>query len=255
MNGDATPRGPAIAIEDLRCEVAGRTILQIDRLVIEHGERVVLIGSNGAGKSTLLRLLGGFLRPVCGRVHVLDRRIDHHLRGRTLRGLRCEVGQVFQGPHLVMRLTALENVALGTLGRLAGPREVVASWFRRWTPDVLTASLDALAATGMHACADVPVARLSGGERQKVAIARLLVQRPRLVLADEPTAHLDPTSARVFGTLLDHLPASVTALTVVHDTALVAGIGTRVIGLRNGTIAIDAAASSVDSERLRTLYR
>ena len=245
---------PAIRIEALRCTVGHRTILKIDRLAIEHGERVALIGSNGAGKSTLLRVLGGFVRPAHGRTDVLGRRLDPALRGRRLRALRCEVGQVFQGPHLVMPLTALENVALGALGRLAGPRDLVASWFRRWTPDVHAASLAALAATDMAAFADVAVARLSGGERQKVAIARLLVQRPRLVLADEPTAHLDPTSARRFGTLLAGLPADVTTVTVVHDTALLADLGTRVIGLRHGEIAFDRAASTIEPAELRSLY-
>ena len=246
---------PAIALDDLRCEVDGRTILKIDRLVIEHGERVALIGSNGAGKSTLLRVLGGFVRPTRGRVDVLDRRIDAGLRGRALRSLRCEVGQIFQGPHLVMPLTALENVALGALGRIGGPRDIVASWFRRWSPDVTTAALDALAATDMREYADVAVASLSGGERQKVALARLLVQRPRLVLADEPTAHLDPESARLFGSLLGRWSSDVTAVTVVHDIALVADLGTRVIALRGGEIAFDQPVSAVDLLQLRSLYR
>ena len=250
VNGSA-----AITIEDLRCEVAGRTLLRVDRLVIGHGERVVLIGSNGAGKSTLLRVLGGFVRPTHGRVDVLDRRLDPTLRGRALRALRCEVGQVFQGPHLVMPLTALENVALGALGRIRGPRDIVASWFRRWSAEVSNAALAALDATDLRAYADVPVVRLSGGERQKVALARLLVQRPRVVLADEPTAHLDPASARLFGTLLGRWSSDVTAVTVVHDTALVADLGTRVIGLRGGEIAFDQPVSAIDPMQLRSLYR
>ena len=222
--------------------------------MIAQGERVALIGSNGAGKSTLLRVLGGFRRPARGRVDVLDRRLDG-LRGRALRDLRREVGQVFQGPHLVMPLTALENVALGMLGRLTGPGDIVAGWFRRWTPEVLHASLAALDATDLRAHADVPVARLSGGERQKVAIARLLVQRPRVVLADEPTAHLDPTNARLFGTLLARLPVDTTTVTVVHDTALMADLGTRVIGLKDGAIAFDRTVAAIEAQELASLYQ
>ena len=106
MSTPDTP--PVMLLEDVRCEAGGGTVLQIDRLVVARGERIVVIGSNGAGKSTLLRLLGGFQHPAQGRVEILERRLDHGMRARDLRHLRREVGQVFQGLHLVKQLTALD---------------------------------------------------------------------------------------------------------------------------------------------------
>ena len=120
---------------------------------------------------------------------------------------------------------------------------------------MLAASRDALDATGMPQYTDIAVGQLSGGERQKVAIARMLVQRPSIVLADEPTANLDPASTRVFGALLAGLPADVTTFSVVHDTALVPSLGTRTIGLKDGRIAFDLPAAEVDDARLASLYR
>ena len=107
----------AVSIEGLRCVAARRVLLQLERLEIAHGERIVIVGPNGAGKSTLLRCLSGFARPTQGRVRVLGRDLaPRALQRSALRGLRAELGQVLQGVHLVPRLSALDNTLIGALG-------------------------------------------------------------------------------------------------------------------------------------------
>ncbi len=236
-----------LTLDSLLCQAQGRTLLAIDRLTVVRGERLAIVGANGAGKSTLLRLLSGFLPPASGALEVLGRRMDSPLPPRELRALRVEVGQVMQGLHLVGRLSARENVLIGSLGRVSGWR----SWLRCFPADELTRAAGALHAVGLLARAD----RLSGGERQKVAIARLLLQRPRLILADEPTAALDPAAAAEVCRLLVAAAAEATLISVVHNPSLLPLLADRVIGLRLGRIAFDLPVAQIDERRLVDLYR
>jgi phosphonate transport system ATP-binding protein len=251
-----------IDIDDLRCEAGGRTTLHLPRLHIAAGERVAIVGHNGAGKSTLLRALGGFVPPAHGRLQVLGRELGARPGGATLRALRCEVAQVMQGLHLVQRLTARENVLIGALGRLHGWR----SWARLHAPEDVAEADRALDAVGLSARAGLRADRLSGGERQKVALARMLMQRPRLILADEPTASLDPAAALEVCRLLVRAAAlagkaapgterGATLITVVHHPALLPVLADRVIGLRGGRLAFDLPVSAVDAVTLDALYR
>ncbi|MCK6409282.1 MAG: ATP-binding cassette domain-containing protein [Thauera sp.] len=244
MNGCIDLRG-------VRCTLAGRTVLDIDRLVVEEGERVGIVGHNGAGKSTLLRVLSGFTRPTAGQVSVLGLRLDTPLPPARLRALRCEAGQVLQGLHLVPRLSALENVLIGCLGRVTGWR----SWVRRYPAHECERACAALATVGMLDKASMRTDGLSGGERQKIAIARLLVQAPRLILADEPTAALDPAAAQEICRVLGTAAGEATRVSVVHNTALLPLLADRVIGLRQGRIVFDLAQSQVDEAQLAALYR
>ena len=243
---------PAVVlIEGLRCVAGTRLLLDLPRLAVCAGERVVLVGSNGAGKSTLLRCLGGFATPAQGQVLVLGQTLP--LRRQALRRLRADVGQVLQGVHLVARLTVLENTLIGALGRLRG-RQAWQSWWRRYPDADVAGAQQALQAVGLAGRDDERVDRLSGGERQKVAMARLLVQRPRLVLADEPTASLDPAAAREACALLGSAAEGATLISVVHDPALVPLLGTRVVGLRAGRLMFDRPAAEVDAAAWAALY-
>ena len=240
-----------LALESVLCAAQGRTLLAIDRLTVADGERVAIVGHNGAGKSTLLRLVSGFLLPVSGKVEVLGRTLDRPLPARELRALRVEVGQVMQGLHLVSRLSARENVLVGSLGRITGWR----GWTRCFPRHEMDRAEAALRAVGLLARADTRADRLSGGERQKVAIARLLMQRPRLILADEPTAALDPSAAAEVCHLLVKAAAEASLITVVHTPSLLPLLADRVIGLKLGRIAFDLPLASVDDQELVDLYR
>ncbi len=243
-----------IDIEALRCHLGGRDTLALGALRVRAGERVALIGPNGAGKSTLLRCLGGFVSPAEARLQVLGRPWPLPLQQPAeRRRLRAEIGQVLQGLHLVGRLSALENVLLGALARVPAWRSSL-----RWFPPREVAQAQAaLARVGLAHRARERSDRLSGGERQKVAIARMLLQRPRLILADEPTASLDPQAAAdVCERLVEAAEATpgVTLITVVHNPALLPLLADRVIGLRAGRLAFDLPVEQVDDQRLARLY-
>lgn len=241
----------AIELRDVLWSVHDRPVLEIDALKVGIGERIALVGPNGAGKSTLLRLIAGAIAPTHGSLSVLERSPSRRLSGRDRRVWRREVGQVFQGLHLVSRLTALDNVRMGALGRLTGWR----TWLRLYPHEVTRQACEALQAVGLLGHKDTRADRLSGGERQKVAIARLLLQQPKLILADEPTAALDPAAAADVARLLVQAASGATLVTVVHNTSLLPLIADRVIGLRQGRIAFDLPVNEVDDRALLALYQ
>ena len=242
---------PAIAMDSLVCAAGGRTLLEIAELRVQPGERVGIVGPNGAGKSTLLRALTGFMPPTQGRVEVLGHSLHSAMAPADLRALRLEVGQVLQGLHLVGRVSVLDNVLMGALGRITGWRR----WSRHFTATEHAQASAALQAVGLRARATARADQLSGGERQKVALARLLVQQPRLILADEPTAALDPAAALDVCQLLAQAAQGATLITVVHNPALLKGLADRVIGLRAGHIAFDLPVAEVNDALLAELYR
>lgn len=242
---------PCISLQSVLCAADGRALLEIDQLGIRHGERIAIVGHNGAGKSTLLRLLSGFTPPNHGQLEVLGHNLGRPLPGDELRALRVELGQVMQGLHLVARLSALENVLIGGLGRITGWR----SWARCFPAHEVARAEAALHAVGLLPRARTRADKLSGGERQKVAIARLLMQGPRLILADEPTAALDPSAAAEVCQLLVKAAADATLITVVHNPSLLPLLANRVIGLKQGRIAFDLPVAAVDDEKLVNLYR
>ena len=254
MNRDAWLPEPVVRISALRCELAGRVVLDVPALQIQAGERVAVVGHNGAGKSTLLRCLSGFLRPTQGQLAVLGRRMDSGLTPRALRALRRDVGQVMQGLHLVSRLSALDNVLIGTLGHTRGAA-TWRSWAGCYAPQAVQAAHQALSAVGMAHELSTRTDRLSGGERQKVALARLLAQQPQIILADEPTASLDPAAAHEVCRLLTAAARGKTLLTVVHDTRVLPLLADRVIGLARGRLAFDLPVTAVDQATLAALYR
>lgn len=239
-----------IHIRKLVVKAGARTLLRLDELHIGAGERVAIVGHNGAGKSTLLRVLGGLAIPTEGSVSVLGRPLQDPLSDAALRDWRCEVGQVMQGLHMVSRLSARENVLIGALGRQSGWR----SWSRLYPATLLAEADEALALVGLQGLGDTRTDRLSGGERQKLSIARLRLQCPRLILADEPTANLDPAAAGDACHWLGSIAPGATLITVVHQPALLPLLADRVIGLRDGALAFDLPIAQVDAERLQALY-
>lgn len=242
---------PVVLLKDVVCATGGPMSLQINHLHIAQGERVAIVGHNGAGKSTLLRLLSGFVRPTAGRVIVLGRSLHTPLPANSLRALRCEVGQIMQDLHPVERLTMLENVLIGCLGRTRGWR----GWARCFPHVEVKAAQAALRAVGLLARAGARADELSGGERQKLALARLLMQRPHLILADEPTAALDPVAAREVCQLLVRASAGATLVSVVHNPALLPLLADRVVGMKHGTLDFDLPMAAVNLDRLDAFYR
>jgi phosphonate transport system ATP-binding protein len=220
-------------------------------LIVNKGELVALVGLSGSGKSTLLRHLNGLARPDSGMVQVLGVDVVA-ARGRELRALRRRVGMVFQQFNLVGRLTVLENVLTGALGRDPLPRYGIVTWPK-------TARQEAFAHLDRVGLADRAYQRadsLSGGQQQRVAIARMLMQRPELVLADEPVASLDPESAGVVMDLLFRicLEDRLTVVCSLHQIELALDWTRRVVGLRDGRVVLDQRTSELDARRLREVY-
>jgi predicted ABC-type transport system involved in lysophospholipase L1 biosynthesis ATPase subunit len=180
----------------------GRTILDRVEITVSPGERVAVVGPSGAGKSTLLAALAGLERPDTGTVHLGDTDIT----GRVDPAVRRRLGIVLQGYGLVSLLTAAENVELPLQARRVPRAEVRAAAARQ------------LAAVGLAGRADHLVEELSGGEQQRVAVARALVTGPDVLFADEPTAELDAGSrALVLDLLLDRTAGDRTLLIATHD--------------------------------------
>lgn len=195
-------------------------------LDVQRGERVALLGKSGSGKSTLLNLLGGLDRPTEGVLKVGGRELQR-LSGKELaRHRSATVGMIFQSFNLIPSRTALENVELPMIFTGHPPR-VRRAEARR-----------ALETVGLGARLHHRPAQLSGGENQRVAVARSLVNRPDIVLADEPTGNLDSATAReVIALLLEHVERhGATFILVTHDEELAQSCTRRVVRLKDGQL-------------------
>jgi phosphonate transport system ATP-binding protein len=217
----------------------GRKLLDGISFTVRRGEFVGILGASGAGKTLTLRCLNGLLKPDTGSVVVQDQdgsKWDICTIAKTrLRQLRRRIGIVFQGYHLVQRLTALDNVLLGRLGQIS----TVRSLFYGFTDKERAAALSALEKVKIGALAGARVGRLSGGEMQRVAIARAIFQNPALLLADEPLSNLDPSNAKVIMKLIQPLAQEMPVIGVFHQPEMTARYCTRVIAIKQGRIIYD----------------
>jgi phosphonate transport system ATP-binding protein len=248
-----------IEAQGLQVSVGQQVLLRDIGMRITAGERVALVGHNGAGKSTLLRTLTGFSgrgAVTGGSLRVLGTDVAFGGQaegGRLLQSLRARVGQVHQGLHLVGRLSALDNVLIGGAGRHSSRW----TWLRHWPASERLAAHAALARVGLAGVGHRRTDTLSGGERQKVAIARALHQRAPLLLADEPTASLDSESADEVVGLLSAVASEqpVTLVCVVHDLDLLPRLADRAIALRRGRIVADVAVDAHTPAQLRGVLK
>ncbi len=191
-------------------------------LELEAGEVVAVVGRSGSGKSTLLHLLGALDRPDSGEIEIGGRRIDTATEKELSRLRRTKVGFVFQSFHLLPELTGLENVLLPA--RLAGDE------------GALDRGRELVAALGLAEVARQLPAVLSGGEQQRLAVARALVNDPLLVLADEPTGNLDPESGAVVLELLREAASAGKAVLLVTHQEDAIGIADRALRLSDGRL-------------------
>jgi phosphonate transport system ATP-binding protein len=220
-------------------------------LCVPDGETVALIGTNGAGKSTLLRCLVRLIEPTEGDITIGGTAVTGASR-RALREVRQDVGFVFQRFHLIPRLTAFHNVVHGAMGR-HGSR---CAWPVTAPSAVRRQAMECLDRVGLAVYADRRVENLSGGQQQRVAIARMLMQEPRVILADEPVASLDPASANSVMDLLGAIAAErgVTVVVALHQIDLALRYADRIVGLRNGVVDLDRPARDCDAAQLDSIY-
>jgi phosphonate transport system ATP-binding protein len=220
-------------------------------MTVRRGEIAVLLGLSGSGKSTLLRHVDGLQRPTSGTVTVLGTDVGRASAGE-LRRLRTRVGFVFQQFHLVGRLSVLENVCSGALGRLRGPRLGLFTYPR----ELRREALGQLDRVGLLDRAFQRADTLSGGQQQRVAVARALMQRPEILLADEPVASLDPESSAQVMQLIREISTErrLTVLCSLHQVSLALSWGDRVIGLRAGRAVLDTPVAGLEPSDTRALY-
>ncbi|MCC5952244.1 MAG: phosphonate ABC transporter ATP-binding protein [Acidimicrobiia bacterium] len=250
----ASPEAPVVSLRDVRKEFDGGDVVALDELTLDvsPGELTVIIGLSGSGKSTLLRHLNGLTAPTSGSVEVLGVDVVA-ARRRELRQLRRDVGFIFQQFNIVGRLSCMENVLSGALGRLRGPRYGVVSYSKALRRE----ALELLDRVGLVDQAFQRTDTLSGGQQQRVAIARTLMQHPKLVLADEPVASLDP---EISGQVMDVLfrvcsEENLSVLCSLHQVDLALGWATRLVGLRDGKLVLDKPAEGLTTEDAMAVYK
>ncbi|MEH0474944.1 ABC transporter ATP-binding protein [Streptomyces sp. B21-097] len=220
---------PLIQIRDVsKTYEAERTALADLNLDVQAGDAIAVLGKSGSGKSTLLNMIAGLDKPTRGSVSVAGLRVDEMTETASAKYRRERIGMVFQFFNLLDDLTAEDNVLLPA--QLAGMSHGKA---RKRAAELLES-------LGVARHARAFPGRLSGGERQRVAVARALMNRPSLLLADEPTGALDSASADDVRTLLAELNRSgQTILLVTHDVALAEACATRTIELLDGRVLRD----------------
>jgi phosphonate transport system ATP-binding protein len=241
---------PVLSFGAVRRDLGGVRALDAVDLTVTRGERVAVVGPSGAGKTTLLRLAGASLFASGGAVRVLGED-PAGLNDRALRALRARIGTVHQHLQLVPQASVVENVLLGRVGTLGLLRLALAP-MRRADRGQVAALLEQV---GLRQRLDERVDRLSGGEQQRVAVARVLWQQPELVLADEPFSSVDPERSAEVARLLVEASRGRTLVVSTHQIAPIRDLVDRFVGLRGGRIVFDVDRARLTPDRLAALYR
>jgi phosphonate transport system ATP-binding protein len=221
-------------------------------LYIEPGTFVAVIGLSGAGKSTLLRTINGLLKPTEGCIALGDDELTS-ANATELRLLRRRIGFVFQQFNLVKSHSVLRNVLNGRLGH-RGWKAALLGQFEQVDHDK---AMEAIGAVGLRGREESLVRAMSGGQQQRVAIARVLAQEPDLILADEPTASLDPKLTESVLGLLRRInqERTISVLLNLHEIELAKDYCDRVIALRAGRLIWDGSPAEMSAERLEEIYQ
>lgn len=222
------------------------------KLGFRTGEITVLLGLSGSGKSTLLRHLNGLHAPTTGNVRVLGQNVAE-LKKKELRELRRDIGFIFQDFNLVGPMSVLENVCTGALGRLKGPRLSLMSYPK----SVKQEALETLDRVGLAERAHQRADTLSGGQQQRAAIARALMQHPKILLADEPVAALDPVSSGAVISLLEQIcrEDNLTVISSLHQVQLAIDFADRVVGLQAGRVGFDQSTDGMTAATAQEIYQ
>jgi phosphonate transport system ATP-binding protein len=237
-NASVTYRGGVHALRNLTLE-------------IPDGEMLVIVGLSGAGKSTLIRAINGLVPITDGDVTV-DGQSVRHATPRQLRQLRSKIGMIFQTFNLVNRTSVLNNVLMGRL-HTTGTLRSLAGMYKAEDVEI---AMQALERVDIVEKAYVRASNLSGGQQQRVGIARALAQQPKIILADEPVASLDPPTSHVVMRDLQRINRDLGITTIVnlHFLDLAKVYAQRIVGLRAGELVFDGDAGHADENVFRDIY-
>ena len=248
----AAPNSAVLRIQGLvKAYRPGQPVLKGIDLDFDAQGLTAIIGLSGTGKSTLVRVINRLVDPTEGAV--VFKGVDlARVEGRALREARRRIGMVFQEYNLVERLTVMENLLTGRLGYLSPFK----AWLRRFDPADIEHAFELLDTVGLSSFANQRADALSGGQRQRVGIARALMQRPEMLLADEPTSSLDPkTSVEIMELLkaqgeMHKIPVLVN----IHDVELARRFADRIVGMTGGHVVFDGPPERLTDEHLKMIY-
>ena len=220
-------------------------------LEIPDGQMMVIVGLSGAGKSTLIRAINGLVPLSDGDVKI-DGVSVRHAKPKQLREIRSRIGMIFQTFNLVNRTTVLNNVLMGRLHD-AGTMRSLLAWYKAEDVEI---AMQALERVGIVEKAYVRASNLSGGQQQRVGIARALAQQPKIILADEPVASLDPPTSHVVMRDLQRINRELNMTTIInlHFLDLAKVYGERIIGMRAGELVYDGTGAEADENVFRDIY-
>jgi phosphonate transport system ATP-binding protein len=242
---------------------AATEVLRGINLRVEQGEFIGIIGLSGSGKSTLLRCINRLIDASSGEILIPRAVVSSNANGATadvlklnsgeLRMLRRKIGMVFQQFNIIKRLSVIENVLSGGLGYQPGFRSAL----RLFSHEEKRQALSNLKRVGLLDHAYKRAGQLSGGEQQRVAIARTLMQQPAIILADEPVSSLDPKLSRVILDILKRIcrEDGITALVSLHTLELTREYADRVIGLRWGEVFFDGPTEDLTDGIVDAVYQ
>jgi phosphonate transport system ATP-binding protein len=243
---------PIISLRDLvKVYPGGTRALDGISLDIQRGEFLVLIGLSGSGKSTLLRCVNRLVEPTSGTV-IFDGIDITAANGPALRRVRRRIGMIFQQFNLVRRLSVFANALSGRLGYRSTWRTMAS----RPSREDVSLAFENLGRVGLLEKAYSRADALSGGQQQRVGIARALMQRPEVMLADEPVASLDPATSHSVMKYLEEINRKdgITVLCSLHFLSLARRYGTRVVALKDGRVAFDGRPAEIDERRFKEIY-
>jgi len=248
------PISPVVSLDEVSKVFGGKRALDAVCATIHPGQFVAIVGPSGAGKTTLLRCLAAATTATSGAVRFGSIDVGT-LTGAALRQHRAQVGMIYQQFNLVRRLSVMENVLVGRLGHLHGWRWW-AALARRFDAAERATALRGLEHVGLLEKVWRRADTLSGGEQQRVAIAKILAQSPQVILADEPVASLDVVNGRLVMDTLRRV-ASASGLTVVatlHHVEYARGYADRVLGLRDGRLVFNGPPTELGDDALAAVF-
>ena len=241
-----------LEVQHVRKEFQNRTLALTDAsFSVSQGDFVSVIGPSGAGKTTLFRILNGSLRCDGGAILVNGVHFESADR-RTRRAIQTTIGTIYQDFCLVENSTCLANVLTACLPDMGFFPAVFGIYGKKRRAE----ALKFLDRVGLLEKAEEPVKNLSGGQKQRAAIARALMRHPKILLADEPAASLDPVTGRQILTLLKEIQEKdgVTILMNSHNLEFSQEFSDRIIGLKDGNVVFDGTPSEMNEEILRSIY-